>query len=337
MSRQRGFALLELMIAMCLATLLAIFAAGTVANRLDDALAQSTASWMLAVNDAVRGYLLRYGNELVQAPGVGALAGQGYADWSAPTLAEFKADRLLSSGFPESGGRGLAVRIRVLRDNECPGSACVLQGLVYSSAPLARRVGAEVNEQMVAQWLLATQGKGGAVTRRQPEKILGAGFSFRNPPVDGEPMLPIGTVALAVTAEQLDALNYLRVGDTRDPLFQGTATIRENIQAQASLTVEGHVLIGAQEFSGTACAVNGQVAREYYGGLLVCRSNRWVSAGGQGGGGYSTSTVHGCTISTLNPVTGDCSCPPHYDKVRISESGSDTAPEGRVRGYLCVG
>src|SRR5690606_3287736 len=100
-------------------------------------------------------------------------------------------------------------------DGVCPGQTCRVEALMYSKRPLLLS-GGQVDEQMVAQWILAAQGWGGSVTPAQPDLVRGAAFQMPNPPIPG-PALPPGTVALAITSDQLSHLVFLRVGDLRDP------------------------------------------------------------------------------------------------------------------------
>src|SRR5690606_27487184 len=129
---------------------------------------------------------------------------------------------------------------------------------------------------------------------------------------------PEGTVAMAITTEQLESVDYLKVADRRDPLFQGPATIAGNVDAGAALYVQDHVRIDAQASVQAVCSLEGAVVREFEGGLLICRSGRWQSAGGRGGGGYSLNSLSGCVATASNPVTGSCTCPYGYMPVRIA-------------------
>jgi hypothetical protein len=329
--------MLELTVALLVATLLAVWGAGQVANRINDAAAQAAAVWMSSIRLAAFAYLDRHKAVLRAASGTAELAHLGYADWARPRLAELKAAGLLSAGFPESGVRGLGATIRIMRSGPCPGNECRVEALVHSSRALPDAMASPSGEQLVAQWLLAAQGQGGAVLRGRSHQIGGAAFQFPNPPVPGLDPLPDGTVAMAVTAEQLAATDYLRVRDSRDPDLQGTATVKGDIHARASVNVQGYLSIGAEATERTACPADGLMARAAYGALLVCWGNVWLPAGGRGGGGYSTNTKTGCAAGTYNLITGACSCPPGYGAVRISESGSMMAAEGLTRGYLCIG
>lgn len=340
MQRQGGFFLFELIAAVLIATLLALWGADALVNRVNDSAAQASATWMLSVRKTVQAYIERYADTLRNTADPQALIHKGYVDWSAPSLAELKADDLLSPGFPEHGAGGLRVAVRVLRSGACPDAACRLEALIHSTQAVTRRQTHYVDESMIAQWLMATQGWGGAVTRSRPDQVAGAAFVLPNPPAAGISVLPVGTIAMAITPEQLALADYLRVGDTRDPDFQGKATVKGDITAQGSVLARNYVHIGAQEQALTACGITGAVARELYGGLLVCRGNKWRAAGPGGGGGFSINSLYGCStsfgLSTANPATGLCTCPVDHDRVMISDSGPHDAPEGRTRGYLCV-
>lgn len=338
--RQDGFALLELAVAALIATLLAVWGANTLARRLDEANAQSMAAWMLAVRSGAQAYMQRHGARMARASGSGDLASEGFQDWLRPSLPELKAAGLLPQGFPENGPGGMRAAIRLLPDQGCPGDECLLQALVHGAPAMLRRYAGQVDEHMTALWLLASGGFGGVVDRRRPDTIRGASFGFSNPPAPDMPALPEGTPVMAVMAGQAGDARFLRVGDERDPNFQGTATVRGNIRSEGSVAAGEYLFAGAQHAVRMPCGQEGAVAREAYRGLLVCQGGSWRSAGGRGGGGFSTNSLHGCAtpggLTTANPVTGACSCPPGHAMVTISDSGSAASPEGRTRGYLCV-
>lgn len=337
--RQRGYVLLELMLAAALAVLLAVWGTHALALALDAAAARSLAGWMLTVRQAAQAYVERYDRTLAGAAGPEALADRGYADWSAPRLAELRADGLLSRGFPDLGPLGMAVSLRILRSGaSCPAADdCRIEALIHTDRPLLRQ--GRVDEHMLAHWLLGAQGWGGAVQARNTAQILGPAFGYDNPPAAGMQPLPAGTVAMAVTAANLAHLAYLRVGDARDPDFQGRASVAGDLETRGSLRVRDYLTIEAQENADAACNRTGAVAREYYGGLLVCRSGAWRRIGGSGGG-FAVNSLYGCRsssgVSTANPLTDACSCPAGFAMVQISDSGSQPAPSGRTTGYLCV-
>lgn len=333
----RGFLLLEVAIALVLLTVLATAATDRIAQRLNQSAAETSAAWMLSIKNATSRYLDRYFFELGQAESPLALAAQGYSNWEQPSLAELKADGFLSDGFPERDTRLGVAHIQVIRQANCPGADCQMEALIYSQYPLKLRSQQSYSPQMVAYWLLASQGQGGHVKESTKGLISGTTFSYQNPPVSAMPELAVGTVALAVTVDELNNTRYLRQYDNRDPYFQGSATISGNITTQASLAVAGHLKLGAEQSINSYCNEEGLIAREQHSGLLVCRYGRWQSAGGRGGGGYSLSTVQGCMPAARNPVTQACSCAAGFTPVLVSDNGANTPEIGRLRGYLCVG
>lgn len=336
---QRGFVMLELLLGMLIMTLLAVWGANTVARRIDDTAAQSAAVWMLSVRHAAKAYTERYAHALLAADPSTEIAVGRYANWSAPTLAELKADDLLSHGFPEGVQHVGGAEIRVLREGDCPGPACRLAILIHSSQPLVHKGTTRVHEQMLAQWLMSTQGLGGRVSQVQPDTIGGGSFRYANPPVAGGTALPAGTVAVAVTAEQLESAGYLRVGDIRDPDFQGKLSVQGDAEFASDLRVSGYLRLDKLELWQSRCNEKNALAQDRYGGLLMCIGGYWQAAS-RNAGGYSRDSVLGCRKLTdgqgVNPITHDCSCPAGYSSVLISDSGPPSPGGSRVTGYLCV-
>src|SRR5690606_6852984 len=134
-----------------LMTLLAVWGANTLVNAMNDARAQDGAVWMLSLRKAAQDYLERYAELLAGAEDPQALASHGYADWTVPSLAELKADTLLSPGFPERAAIGGAT-LRVVRDGACPGRDCRVQALVHSNGPLLYRNTERIDAQSVARF-----------------------------------------------------------------------------------------------------------------------------------------------------------------------------------------
>ncbi|NYT57455.1 hypothetical protein H0A65_00800 [Alcaligenaceae bacterium] len=341
--RQRGIVLLELVVAVLLAALLAGWGTQALINKMNDASAQAHAAWMLSLRKAVLSYIERHAQTLVHAEHEAALNDAGYANWSRPSIAELKADGLLSPGFPESVRPGGGASVRLLRHGSCPGNDCRLHAFMYSDQPFLKKYLGGIDEQMVAQWLMASQGWGGWVDGARPAIMGGASFEYANPPWSGPP-LPAGTVVLALGTEHLLGLNFLRVRDVRDPDFQGGATVQGTIQTGADLRVQRYLYLNTPGQSGEPCDDDGAISRESGAGLLICQDQLWrplVSGSSTASlGGFSTNQWRGCLnslgTSTANPVTGACSCPSSTQTVQISDSGPHDYPEGRTLGFLCV-
>lgn len=336
--RQAGYGLLELALAMLIASLLAAWGVQSLVNRMDDAEAQSAAVWMDTLHRALIAYVRRHGPAMQAAADSHALAGHGFVDWQAPTLQELAVAGLLSPGVPESTRLTGAARVSVWRRGQCPGDNCIVEALVRGERPLLQRGGSQPDEARIAQWLLAAQGNGAAVHAADPGRMRGAAFAFSNILPDGTE-LPVGTVGMAVTAEQLPLWSYLRVRDPRDPDFQGGLSVAGDIAGRRDAAFDGQIVIGAEGMEGGDCDRDNAVVQDPGGGLLVCRYGRWRAASRGGGGGYAYHSEYGCAapdgVPTANPVTGDCSCPWYALSVRILDTGP--LPQGRQYAYLCIG
>jgi hypothetical protein len=339
MADQRGLGVLELMLGAILLTLLATWAAGALVTRMDEAAARSNAVWMLSVRQALHSYLERYAPLIAYADNTTALVAYGYADWSSPTLHEFKTTTLLSTGFPEAVRPGGGASIRVMRTGICPGPECYVEGLVHSTTPFLQHKSEEVDEYMVAQWLMSSKGWGAWVRPQAPELIQGPAFRYDNPSWAG-PALAAGSVAMAVTREHLREFDYLRVGDLRNPDFRADVDVAGSLQLAGDLDVAQYLHLDARGALDQPCSRDGIVTRSTQTGLLLCRAGTWRPATRAGGGGFSLNDVWGCANNrgapTSNPVTGACTCPPATSVVQISDSGPQDFPEGRTLGYLCV-
>ena len=337
--RQQGYALVELALALLIASLLAAWGVQALVNRLNDAQASAAAVWMDAVHKAVLVYVQRHGPEIQEAVTTDSLAAHGFPDWRRPALAELAQAGLLPPGTPESTRLTGAARVSVWRRGDCPGDGCMVEALVHGERPLRDSRRDLPDEAMLAQWLLAAQGEGAAVHPDDPGRIRGAAFAFSSTLPDGT-VLPVGTVGMAVTAEHQALWSFLRVRDRRDPDFQGALSVAGDVHAATDVKLDGQLVIGAQVEDGQACAPDNAVAHHVLGGLLVCHRGRWRSSG-RAGGGYGYNMVYGCETPdgrrTANPVTGGCSCPWYTSSVPIYDSGPQPASQGRQIAYLCVG
>lgn len=337
MRNQKGFALIELLFAAGVALLIVIWGAQALSHRINDASAQSHARWMLSVRQAVLAYLEHEADRLRQAIAPSDLLAQGFQDWSSPTVAELKAAGLASGALPERLRPLEGVRIRVIREGDCPGDDCRIAAVLHSQRAFMKAPGI-VDEQMLAQWQLASDGLGGIVHPSQPTLIRGPTFQYPNPPDSREPLIS-GTVAMAVSDDAFRHSPYLRVQDDRNPDFQSDATVKGNITAGGIVSAGDYLQLGPSGQWLGNCPGPGALTRDQWGGLLLCKDGVWDLVG-RSGGGFSVNSRYDCFTAdgrpSANPVTGTCSCPPGYQTVPISEGGNDDSARGRTRGFLCV-
>ncbi|WP_246288357.1 prepilin [Achromobacter pestifer] len=345
-SRQVGFSLPGLALALALTSIVAIWASSQVVQRIEDSAARSAGVWMAQVRQAASGMLARHFDALAkgQAP-VNEAGAALLADPASPTVSELRTLAYLPADFPERSALGFGAQIRVHAGGGCPGKRCRIDALVYSATPVLKS-GTQMPDLIgIASVIEAAGGYGGAVWPGTPGQVRGAAFSFDNPLAPGMPSYPPGTLALwAGAGAELGAdeppafpdLNpFVRIGDARDPQLAGGLTVASSVAAGAYLSV------GARGQAGHACGVvNGTMASSYAGDLLACQSGVWQPASGGFGGAFSSNNRFGCQHytgqSTANPRTGGCSCPAGYQAVIVSAGGKWTETEGWTTGYVCV-
>ncbi|WP_269768438.1 type II secretion system protein [Bordetella genomosp. 8] len=348
---QRGFALLELTVAVAITCMLAIWAAERLLHQVDSVAEQAAGRWLLEIHGALDGMLVRHGAAL--AEGDVPVDGQGralYADPWAPSLAELRGEGHLPASFPDHGPLGMRATVRLWRDGACPGQACRVEALAYARAasgpatgpgvPVAAPGGPARSPDLsrIAGILLATGGLGAGVSELAPHRLRGAGFDLPNPPAPGMARLPIGTVAVRAGREAGDAGRYLRTQDARDPQFRGDVSATGTLSTGGRLVAGEHLKLGAVEVAGTPCPESGLLARDGDGGLLNCAAGTWAVPGGFGGA-YATNSGIGCGIvgrSSINPRTGACSCPPGHRAVLVAAGGERDAEVGWTEGYVCL-
>ncbi len=331
--RQRGFALLELVVAMSIGLLLAVLAAGQWARQTEELAARASGQWMEQIRQALEQALaLDLGGWATGQARTGA-----FADPAAPTLAELVRQGLLPKGFPAQAPLGFGVRLAVLPDGGCPGEPCRVDALVMADQALRTR-GGQADLMRLAP-LLQPMGAAGGYAR---PLLQGAQFHYPNPPRPGMMALPLGTpVGWAGTHGGLDP-RYVRVGDDRDPRLRAGLTVAGSIQAGQRLSAGEYLRAGARRVLGRACAPEeaGALAQGDQGELLQCHRGRWRPAEGSFGGAYGYNNRTGCGLHTgqsmVNPMSGACACPPGFAAVPVSYGGKWTQTEGWTTGFVCV-
>ncbi|GAA0523365.1 type II secretion system protein [Pigmentiphaga daeguensis] len=228
-ARQRGWTLIELAIAASIAMVLAVLAGSRLVREVDDAAAQATGTYLLAIKGAMDGYLVRHYDALA-----GGAPVAGVAQAFAPTLAELREAGLLQRGFPDRTPFNQAVAIRVERSGSCPGTGCRVDALVHTATPLRAPGASEPDPGILAQVVMATAGYGAAAYPDQPALMRGATHVLPN---------PLGATAGVVGAlASLDTTlfqQFVRMRDSRNPDLQGSLDVRGGVRLHDSLALRG--------------------------------------------------------------------------------------------------
>ncbi|WP_019938820.1 shufflon system plasmid conjugative transfer pilus tip adhesin PilV [Bordetella sp. FB-8] len=332
-SRQHGFALLELSVALLIATLLLVWSTAALMRQADDAAARAAGTWMLEIRNAAYRMLERHFDTLSEGrPPVSPAGVPLYADMYAPTLAEFKTQGLLPQGFAESAPTGGTAWIRLAAPAACPGQACRVDALVYASMPLSDSQG-RPDMMRMAVLVEAAAGYGGQATAGAQSRLRGKAFDFPNPYASGAQALPAGTPVLWAGMDMATAAQYVRRFDERDPQLKAGLTVAGAVTGRR-LKADEYLQIAGQAVPGGACSPNGLVGRTPEGALLSCQAGTWAGFA-DSTTFYMVQTFGGACVSS-NVITGSCSCPPRTRYVSLSGQASSNGYSFDRSIYACI-
>ena len=357
-----GFALLELIIAMALASLLALWGGSFWMQQAEDAAAQSTGIWLLTLKKAVDQMLVRQADLLVgivqPEPG-----GSGYRDIWHPTIAELIAAGHLSTGFPSRPALGYEARVRVFTpQGACLTRGCKIEALVWAQ-PVAGQLRLANDTNRLGKLLTALEGQGASVHPFLPKRIKGAIVDRPNPPSAELAPLPIGTIAALSFYDSTQYAHFVRQNDLRDTVLKGKLEVAQEIRTPADVVVGAalragtrisageYLQVGALAAEGNACEATGLIGRGEDGNLLACHQGRWQLSGASFGGVFLTHSWRSChgnrhlaeflfwnqsDVSMVNPKTGQCNCPAGFSPMLLAAWGFKGQESGEYRSFLCL-
>lgn len=211
--RTRGFALMELILAISISAVLAIWANQELANRSQETLARGGGTYLMTVAQAVERHVflnfldLSAGNPIA-----------GTAVDLQPTLPELIALNRLRVGFPLGMPTRQAVRIDITR-TACPGAGCQITSTVCTTTPITLGTGI-TRFDLAAAMLEEQNGRGGQARLNDGANIRGAALNVPN---------PMGNVEGIVCGSSFVDVgmfdSFVRIGDTRDPALAGPLTV----------------------------------------------------------------------------------------------------------------
>lgn len=333
MHKQSGSLLLEYMVVVMLATVMAVGAVEHLQRQMREQLLSSSINWGLQLREAAQDYL--HALSQARAGQIDWLVAWPYKDWRRPRLDELQTQGLLSASFPLHSVLG-GMQLYVQESAHCETQPCRLDALLVMQPMTAFAWVAQPHYQTL--WKLQSQGYGLTVAG-EGKSFNGPGGQWNNPLGGDIPSFPVGSVGLSVYKNNMRTEEFLSVGDVRDPSFRGGLTVREDISSMQDLHATRALRIDGQAHHKSACKMDQAVMRDAAGpGLLVCHQGYWQVMGGVNGGAYSQHTSYECHtgpygLTQKNPVTGNCDCPPDYFALLMAE---DTVQEGVRRSYLCI-
>lgn len=251
-SGQSGQALIEWMLVAMLATMVAIWAAGDWAAKMEDHAAQGYAQWLNALSTG-----------LERALRDSDAKDESMAQWrdqlplGVPIPIEPWIKRLKQEGWLPSVlglGSNFPYKVSLLRLDAragCQAQACPMVILLLAEP----KSGARHNTPDPVVLVSELGGRGLAVTDLFPNRLQGAAFQIENPPANGV-VLPVGTVALLVWRSDQPP-PYVRLNESRVVAMTGGLRLGQVMQTNVS------------------CGPDGVVTRGPGVQLLMCQGGRW--------------------------------------------------------------
>lgn len=231
-SAQRGFTLVELIVALSIAAILGIYAQARIAKESEEQIARAAGTFIRQVAGAAEQHALSHFDELANGTDVTPTAND-----LAPTVAELVAENLLPSGFPTTAGAMPTrqnLRIDVIKTS-CPGAACNIITTVCTTTGVS--LGAATIRYDLAQVMVDQQdGTGGQSSYTTPAAIRGPSLNMANP--NGA---VAGTVCGSATLNTAMFQQFVRVRDTRDPDLKGDLSAQGNLAITGTSSLTGNV------------------------------------------------------------------------------------------------
>ncbi|MNW98879.1 hypothetical protein D3C86_283470 [compost metagenome] len=349
---QAGFTLVEVMVALMLVMLLAVFAAKDVRRKADESAAEATGRYLMQIRGAVVDLQLKHeawlrGEDLTGLP-AGTYptppsltwATAGGAQIARGGLSDLTALGLLPITIPRYPTLGDVARFILVRQGACPGEECRTSAFVYVCHPISAarslRQNAECvppsvdrglfDQALLSKVVLAAEGYGGHDARRSA--------NVRGPLMDiPRAWFDFGTQAgHAVIAAGLDATpfgQFVRHGETRPVTLHNKLTVGETIQSNKGLLLNTSVAPGA------ACTLEGLYASTANRMLAVCTGGVWFTPFGHVITGVYSNLPSDAAIPALSCPAGQT--PWRYASVQsvdVTVTGSDVNVGGAVGGTI---
>lgn len=238
-TKQGGWFLLEMMVAMILAAIAGTYASTAMQQVADDSTAAATGVYLDNLAQAGQRYVLANFVTLTDAADV-----PGVVNDFAPTIAELIALGRMPSGFPTVTPTRQNTSLTLARTN-CPGPSCQITATACLTSALTVR--GRVRDDLATLAMVAMQGRGGRSRLDNPTVVRGPSMSVAN---------PLGAVNGVVCGQSLvDAGLYdsfVRTGDTREISLRGGLTVSGTNATGETLRVNGDLAI-VDPASGNMC------------------------------------------------------------------------------------
>ena len=255
---QRGYALIELSVALIFASIIGMYAVTTFVQQVDDASAASTGQYLDNLVQGSHRYILTQFSSLADGNDIATVAND-----LTPSVAELIALGRLPTTFPATAPGGRTTTVRLTRTN-CPGLTCQISSLACLDAPMAIR--GKMREDLTTVAMMAMNGRGARSHSDAPSVMRGPNINAVNPVGATSGILCAQSV---VDAGIYDA--FVKIGDTRDPALRAGLTVSGNNPTGETLRVNGDLAV-VNPATGNVCV---QIQRD---GVININCNGQLNA-----------------------------------------------------------
>lgn len=245
---QRGFTLVELIIAISISALLAVYAQTQIAHQSEEDLAIASAAYLANVTNSAQQMVLDNFNLYTAAAGPTV---PGFSNSLAPTLAELRAGPkyYLYASFPDSMPTKQTVAVTITQ-TACPGSSCTMNVLACTTTaitlggnPLTSPIRFDLaSTMMAAQGSIAVQN---SFSSSGVQSVQGGGGNILTGPLVtstanmANPYPGVEGIVCGYAAVNTSLYNkFVQMGDSRDPNLQGNLTIGGTTELKGSVKMD---------------------------------------------------------------------------------------------------
>ncbi len=341
------------MVAIAITTMLAVLGSVELARRVNDAAAEATGRYLLAVRDALVDFQIHHeawlhGVDITAAPpGTYPAApsltwapGAGGVQLAHGTVALLKAEKMLSTNQPDHSPLGERAQFLLVRQGVCPGPGCSVESYVYTCHPISSQrssrtfpacgnptgQAAQYDPGLLGQVMSSSDGYGGhdaLVNNRFVGSLVNANKAWFGLSTNRGYAVVVGTLGATPFGQ------FVRMGDTRHVHLRDRLTVSGVIQTDAGLVLNTNVS------PGSSCSVPRMFAATSANELAVCSGGVWTVSGGQAVQGVFDHLVSGAYVAP--PVCQAPAVPYRYVSLSATDvlvTGADLDIHGDVAGGI---
>ena len=353
---QRGFALIQVMIAILILTFMASLGAQKYVSFVNDAAAESTGRYLISVRTAVIKALSNYDAAFTMVDTSSAPPGvypspPAWAVFSGAkttlSVKDLKTSKLLSDSFPDRPPIGRSVHVQIQRSGVCPGADCALAAYVYTCWPMnsfkpagavdittcpAPPAGSDYDVNMVGAAIGATDGYG-ATNYLVPATMRGPLFSVSTTSLGLGANSP-GHIAVLATLNDSMFSQFVRQGDTRHIILKDGLSVGESLSVAKQVTAGEGLLLPTNSVVGQICPTEGTYGTSTRGSFVICSGGRWfeminhmlLSTKSLANGADISPPVCGPTMQPFASIA--------MQALDVTMTGSDISVKGMISGNI---